>query len=240
MIELSPFSSDTSNTVDMLTSAAQTEQQTSYAQAMARFAKQERPVIRKIAMPYFIIWSVIALPVSCVLFITTGFLGFLAFCGALIGYVGVFALAARNWETRISQLMDFPTVLATTDELALNEPLTVQYSQHFKQDTTIEVLRVQLVLREWVRYTQGTNTYTDTRDIVQDEDWRDMVAVTAGETVEREFKLRVPEHAMHTWRTADDNRIHWMLRLDVDLPGWLDYKETYNIVVKPEVYTGDV
>jgi hypothetical protein len=240
MIELSPFQKDARGAMSAILSSASTAQQIKTAQAMARFRQQDGKLIRKIGMPYFIAWTVVMLLLAMILLFVSNLLGFAMFCVAPIGYVGAFALAARKWDNHISKLMDFPTMLATSDTLAINEPLTVQYSQHFKQDTTVELLRVQLVKREWVRYTQGTNTYTDTRDIVMDEDWRDMLDIRAGDTVEHEFTFTVPSDAMHSWRTASDNKIFWMLRLDVDMPGWFDYKEMYEIVVKPEIYKTNV
>ena len=240
MIELSPFDPDTSNTVDTVTENIQNEAQVKFVRSMARFGKQDKKIVRRIAAPYFIIWSVIIIPITCSFFAGNGLFGIVAFCGGILGYIGAFGLAARDWEHRLSDMMKFPVMLATSDDLALNQPLTVQYSQYFKKDLALEGIKAQLVLQEWVRYTQGTSTYTDTRNIVMGEDWTDAIDVRAGDTVEREFNFQVPLDAMHTWRTANNNRLHWLILLELDLPGWLDYKETYNIIVKPEVYAGDV
>jgi hypothetical protein len=136
--------------------------------------------------------------------------------------------------------MDIPSIHASSDTLQRGEELTIDYRQHFKKNTEIESLRVQLALREWVRYTQGTNTYTDTRDIVMDEDWLDMQPVTKEQDFAHTFTLRVPDDAMHTWEEANDNKITWRVKVDLDMPGWVDFRESYEVVVQPEAHNATV
>lgn len=152
---------------------------------------------------------------------------------ALLGYGGVALAGVMYWRSRVLGVMDYPTVSLSLYTLRRGDELEARYEQHFKKDITLKTLKVQLVQQEWVRYTQGTNTYTDTRDIVVDEMWYDDLSVHAGQTLEKRIKLRVPESAMHSWG-ADNNRISWRVKLSVDLPGWADYHEDFEVEVLAE------
>jgi hypothetical protein len=235
MIELGPYQgADATNVVGMISQAAETEKQRSVMATTSKFMQQGK-VARRIAMPYIIGWSVIAVAITLFLMSIHGaFVVLMCFVG-MFGYVGVGILAAQQWQGQISKMMDFPTMLASNDHPKVLESIDVTYRHTFHKDTTIETLKIQLVLREWVRYTRGTDTHTETRDIVMDEASIDMEQVRAGQTVEKSFTLTIPEHAYPTWIMAANNKLTWMIKLDVDLPGWLDYKDMYGIVILPEV-----
>jgi hypothetical protein len=195
---------------------------------------QQGKVTRRIMALFFGGWTISVIALGLFL---TPFGGGIVFALCVLwglGMVAMVFLAANYWQSRILAMMDFPTVHANADVLRRGDTLTLRYRHIFKQDTTIELLRFQLVLREWVRYTQGTSTYTDTRDIVMDEDWHEMLDVHEGLSIDREVQLRVPDDAMHTW-SMSDNKLSWLLKLEVDLPGWLDFQEHYELKVIPEV-----
>lgn len=205
-----------------------------FIQDVGRFAKQKH-AMRRIFGTLAVIWSV-ALGIFVIGardFVGDFMMPLLCFFGSL-SYLGVFFLGALYWKTRISALMDFPELEVDSDTAKRGEMLTVRYRHRFNKDTTIEALRFQLVLQEWVRYTQGTNTYTDTRDRVMDEDWYEMEQVYGGQTHTKRVMLKIPDTAMHSWE-ASDNKLTWHVKLTVDLPGWIgDYSETFKIYVPPE------
>ena len=163
---------------------------------------------------------------------STAFTGTLCF-GVPLGFF-TFSVFSLVWYQKFTALMDLPVVFASSDRLHPSDTLTVDYTQHFKQDSEIEALQLQLICQEWVRYTEGTSTYTDTRDIVVSEDWREGVPVTAAVDYEETFTLPVPADAMHTWTEANNNKIRWKVRLVLDMPGERDYQDDYDMIVLPE------
>ncbi|MEM6528997.1 MAG: hypothetical protein AAF653_11935, partial [Chloroflexota bacterium] len=87
---------------------------------------------------------------------------------------------------------------------------------------------------EWARYTSGTSTSTDSRDIVIVEDWIDNYPISANSDFIHSFSMKVPENAMHTF-TANDNKISWHINVEMDLPGWLDYRDRYDITISAQI-----
>ena len=154
--------------------------------------------------------------------------------GAVVG-LAVWMGSALWWYYKVTALMDLPTVFADTTQLRRDKDITITYKQHFKKDAEIEALQLQLICQEWVRYTEGTSTYTDTRDIVMDEDWRGHVPVSAAQDYEETLTLRVPTDAMHTWTEGRNNRIEWKIKLVLDMPGNRDFQDAYDVQVVPEV-----
>lgn len=223
--KLKPHIEETSSTVDLAVVPILAD--------VGRFT-QQKTAFRRIFGTIAAVWTV-ALGIFA--------LGTLEFGGFLIpmlcifgsiGYVGALFLGATYWKTRITALMDFPDVETERDRVRPGDAVEVRYSHRFKQDTTIEALQIQLIMREWVRYRRGTSTYTDTHDRVMGESVYQMERVMAGQTYGRLATLSVPSDAMHSW-SANDNRISWHIKVDVDLPGWIgDYTETYSITVLAE------
>jgi hypothetical protein len=233
--ELTTYSNDGNNVFSAIERSADTKKRVSVAQTLGRFAQQDGRVIWRIVRPYALMVGAAVIIATIGLMTINGvFLVLMCFVSIFAAF-GVFFLGAQAWQRKISALMDFPHVYATDNHLKIGQAFTVKYQHRFKQETTIEELKIQLVKREWVEYTQGTSTYTDTRDIVIEEHWRDMVPVREGQTVTLEFDFDIPLNSMHTWTRANNNRITWMLKLTVDLPGWLDYAEDFGLNVLPEV-----
>lgn len=200
------------------------------------FAKQ-KGMFRRILAPVWGTWAALIITIVLYRVADFGAVIFSLMCVVMPGALVLYAASAVWWRRQLGAMMDLPTIHATSDVLQRGDPLDIEYRQHFKKATEIESLRVQLTLREWVRYTQGTSTHTDTRHIVMDEDWIDMQAVSAGEDFTHTFKLRVPDNAMHTWETASDNKITWHVVVELDMPGWVDLRNNYNVMVQPEPVT---
>lgn len=163
---------------------------------------------------------------------------FVAVCGGIPLYAAMFVFGAYLWRNTFDRTMDLPVVFITADTLQRGQHFELDYSQHFKKDTQIETMKVQLILREWVRYTAGTSTSTDSRDIVITEDWLDNVPISANSDFIHTFNMKVPDTAMHTF-AATDNKISWHIAVDMDLPGWLDFRDRYDITVTAQVDTPD-
>lgn len=203
-------------------------------QTLQLFLKQQ-VMLHRVVIPAIIVWVIIVI-IGAIRMSNSGgqiILSIIIFGG--MGSIGITLLAARWWHGQFTRIMDFPRVYVADDFLRRNDDLQVRYKQRFKQKTEITTLKVQLVLREWVRYTQGTSTHTDQRDIVIDEDWLDHEPIRPEQIYEHDFDLRVPSNAMHSFE-ASNNKITWHLVIDLDLPGWIDYKNSYALTVTPEVY----
>ncbi len=215
------------------------QQEQSFWQTTGLFAAQ-KGVFRRILYPAWGVWLVILIATAIMFAPGFGWIIASVICLGLPGIAGIFALGALWWRQLFNTLMDIPHIYADSTMLHRDMPLELDYRQHFKKDTEIVVLKAQLVLREWVRYTQGTSTYTDTREIVFDEDWIDHQPISAGQNYHHKFRLRVPADAMHTWDNASNNKLTWHIKVDLDLPGWVDYRNAYEVTVLPEVTHADV
>lgn len=152
----------------------------------------------------------------------------------VLGFIIMLPVAAWWWQSRLHTVMEFPVITASSDIVKRDDDIQIHYRQQFNKDLTFELLRVQLVSQEWVRYTEGTSTYTDTRDHIEDEVWFEQETVMKGVTYSQSFTLKVPDNAMHTWDTASNNKIRWFVSVSLDLPGWLDYRERYPVIVSTE------
>ncbi|MFZ4814305.1 MAG: hypothetical protein ACOYL5_07210 [Phototrophicaceae bacterium] len=147
--------------------------------------------------------------------------------------VAAFLVGGWYWGQQMRQLMDFPTMEVAQDPVTPGDALQLTYRHTFKKPFTLDDVSLELILREWVEYTEGTDTKTDTHEVIIDTHMIPLLEVAADVPLEHRFTLTLPAHAMPTW-TQDSNRISWLIRLKVNLPGNFDYNEQFNLTVVPK------
>lgn len=123
----------------------------------------------------------------------------------------------------------------SSTRLRVGEELSVSYRQEWKRATEVNRVVCQLVLRETVCYSRGTDTVVDTYDNVIQQVESPGRHFASGEIIENRYALRIPETGMHTFRPSGDNRIEWFVRVCVDISRSPDITQEYEITVLPEM-----
>jgi hypothetical protein len=166
--------------------------------------KAGRSVI-SIAVGVFICVSIVAvIPLGGVFFSdlipgeASSFGVFMLFCGgiALVMLVGP-AISFVRTRLRSTKLED--AVVRVDDHLHPGESFDVRYEQRVNSAVEITSMSAKLVMREWVRWTSGTDTYTRTHDVVVDERVLSSRRFTSGSTIAETVRFQLPLEAMHTW-----------------------------------------
>jgi hypothetical protein len=147
--------------------------------------------------------------------------------------VGLGLLVWAIWPWIASLRVARPQVSISNDQLRVGEEFGLVYQQSFKSAVDVNRFAIQLVLHESATYRRGTNTYTATYDHVIQQ--LDLPArhFDAGEVFAQRQTLAIPPNAMHSF-SAYRNRLSWLIRLHVSIPGWPDFKQDYPVTVLAE------
>jgi hypothetical protein len=126
------------------------------------------------------------------------------------------------------------TAQLSRERLRPGDALTVRYEQPVRTEVEIGTLAMQMILREWAQYRRGTNTYTVFHDNIVDAYEEPGRRMQRGETILAEHTFRLPVDAMHSV-TATHNRLLWLVRITLALPGAPDVAEHVGFEVAPEI-----
>ena len=97
----------------------------------------------------------------------------------------------------------------------------------------LKVLTVWLVCQEEATFDQGTDIRTERRDVYRDRLFRKRsVDVSPDRPFEAEFELEIPDHAIHSFRSAN-NRIQWKIIVQAEAKNWPTLSRTYRLSVYP-------
>lgn len=115
--------------------------------------------------------------------------------------------------------------------LRLGERFNVEYEQQAKRHMKIDRVTLELICQEWVRYRQGTDTRTDTKDVYEHK----VVLLESGDVpanwrLTGTTQLEIPSDRMHSF-DASNNKIKWLLRLQTEIASWPDYKAEFPLEV---------
>ena len=125
-----------------------------------------------------------------------------------------------------------PEISLSTSTLSVGEGFSVYYAQTFKQTSDVQGIKLQLILRERATYQRGTDTTTVTHDETAAEYAFPAKVYESGEQLSFSRSMEIPPDGMHTFR-GRRNKILWLLRVKVDIAGWPDYSEDYELFVQP-------
>ncbi|NIS82649.1 MAG: hypothetical protein GTO14_21160 [Anaerolineales bacterium] len=148
--------------------------------------------------------------------------------------VGVLILLAGMWRFFSRVKLGEPVLMISNKVMRVGERFNVDYEHTFRQASEVERMAVDLVLQESATYTQGTDTRTDQHDHLADSFELPGGHFEAGEVVRQSFSMQIPRDAMHTF-VAKHNKLQWFVRVHVELAGWPDMHESFEIQVLPEM-----
>jgi hypothetical protein len=147
--------------------------------------------------------------------------------------VGIGMLAWVFWPAIVGMRIARPEVAVSSDALRVGEEFTFAYRQLLKRAADLRRVAIEFVFRETAIYRRGTDTVTVTHETPIETFERDGKYFGAGETLSEELALRVPADGMHTL-DAPRNKLQWFVKVHVEIAGWPDFKEEYEIPVIPE------
>ncbi len=147
--------------------------------------------------------------------------------------VGLGVLAAFLHQLLARRKVADPEVFISVQPVYLGETFTVRLRQQFKGRCQLNSITLKLLCREEATYRRGTNTYTDQHEVFEQvHTVAQARQVQAGDVLEEELSLTIPEDAMHTF-AGTWNKILWYLHIHVDIASWPDYREDFHFHVAP-------
>lgn len=125
-----------------------------------------------------------------------------------------------------------PEIVIDKTTLGVGETFTVSYSQIFKGRSEVRGIQLALVMRETAHHGSGKNshTYHYENPIAQYD--HPGQSFEAGETLSFSQPIGIPKPSMHTFH-AMNNSIDWTLKVKVDIAGWPDYQDSFELAVQP-------
>ena len=145
-------------------------------------------------------------------------------------------LIAYGFLPAVSRLrIEAPEMSVSSTRLRVGDEFSMSYRQTWKRATDVNRIGFQLVLRETVRYTSGTETVTDVHDDVVQQFESQGRHFGVGEMIDDHFTFRIPETGMHTFIPSQDNRIEWFVKVTVEMASWPDFTWEHELTVLPEM-----
>ena len=143
--------------------------------------------------------------------------------------ISIYLMAHRYSRARLGQ----PELLISSETLRLGESFTVNLMHTFKQNVTVDHIKLQFLFRETATYKQGTNTRTVIHNEMIEAFEMPGGPYRAGQMVQQSFTWQIPADGMHTVNVMR-NKIQWFVRLDVGIPKLPDYIDEHELIVLPE------
>ncbi len=147
--------------------------------------------------------------------------------------VGVGLLAWSVWPLIVGMKVTRPEVYASSDAVRPGDSFSFSFRQTFKSAAEMKGATLQLVRRESATYRRGTDTYTVTDEVVAQQFESLPRQFQAGEQLNEQRLMQIPPDAMHTF-AATNNKIRWLVKVQIGVGGWPDFKEEYEVRVLPE------
>ena len=125
-------------------------------------------------------------------------------------------------------------LLASDEYLHRGGSIELVLKQQVRRDADYERIKVQIVMREWVRYACGTTSCIEMFDhVIREHEEIGPISVARQSFFERRVHFDLPEYLMHAFHTPD-NRISWFIRVLIDIRGLPETEQFYRIALEPE------
>jgi hypothetical protein len=136
------------------------------------------------------------------------------------------------WNILIGAHLAEPQMFVSSNLAQRGDEIRVMYRQQLLKNIEFTHITLQLVVREWVRYSCGTDTCTTQHDTVYQE--KDYAGETRskGDLLDRRVAFTLPTDAMHTF-IASDNKIYWLIKIKLEMIGYSPYEEVFEVQVTP-------
>lgn len=158
--------------------------------------------------------------------------GLFALFGVPFIAIGLFLLGGALWNGIARARLGRPELTVSQAEVAVGETFGVEYRQRFRTSAEIYNSRIELLFRESATYTQGTDTRTDRHEEVLDYFDGPAGTFPGDGMAQQAGTFTIPRDGMHSF-TATNNKLQWFVRLKVDVKGWPDLTEEYELRVLP-------
>ncbi len=158
----------------------------------------------------------------------------LCFLLLVAGTVAVAFGGPRLQAAIVGRRLGSPVMWASAEELLRGDTLDLTFSQDINRPTDIQSVVFQLLLRETVTYTSGTDRVTVTHDHVIGRVERPGRPMQKGYRLEERADFRIPPDAMHTF-VASNNKLQWFVTVQVKIARWPDFRKVYQVTVLPEI-----
>ena len=145
--------------------------------------------------------------------------------GLVIAAIGIYPWIA--W-LRVAR----PEITIDKTAAGVGEDFTVSYSQNFKRRSEVRGIQLSLVMRESAHHRAGKNSHTYHHEETIAQYDHPGQTYKAGDTLAFSQTMGIPKSGMHSFQ-AINNSIDWELRVKVDIAGWPDYREDFEIQVQP-------
>ncbi len=127
-----------------------------------------------------------------------------------------------------------PEISVSNATPRIGEEFFLSFAQTYKQATDVARIAVQLVFRESASYRSNKSRHTVTHDNVVEQFEYPARHFETGDVFRFRRALTIPTNAMPTFR-ALNNRLLWLVRAEIQIQGWPDSVEEFEIQVLPEL-----
>lgn len=151
--------------------------------------------------------------------------------GSIFALVGAICLAGATTKFLASMRLEPPSLTLSVSPLFLGESFHGELVQRVKKPASINAVTVTLICREWVQYTQGTSTHTQTHDVYTVKNTLDVSGIVEPpDSIRGHVEFQIPEEAMHSF-SASNNRVDWLIEVHTDIADWPDYSSKFELSV---------
>ena len=148
--------------------------------------------------------------------------------------VGLVAIAAGIYPWIAWLKVTRPEIIIDKTTVGVGDTFTVSFSQNFKGSSEVRGIQLTLVMRETAHHGSGKNSHTYQHEVTIDQQDHPGQTFEAGETLAFTQPISIPKSGMHTFH-AMNNSIDWRLKVKVDIAGWPDYQDSFELAVQPSL-----
>lgn len=155
---------------------------------------------------------------------------FVLICGSVAGALGIYSAAFLYWYYVIGKQLGVPVLMVNSRQVRPGGDIRVRYRQDVLKDMHLMHGAIQLIVRESVAYSCGTDTCYEQHDHVVNLSSVRSGRYVAGQKLDLDGELHVPSDAMPTF-VADSNKIGWLIQVDLAFETIDSYSEIFQIEV---------
>lgn len=154
-----------------------------------------------------------------------------SFVGGIFALIGLACFGGGFTKMLAAMRLEPPAITIAMSPLYLGETVQGELVQRVKKPAQINSVTVTFVCREWVEYTQGTDTRTETHDIYTVKETLDVSGlISPPDCIRGHFEFQIPEEGMHTF-SASNNTVTWLIEVHTDVAEWPDYSSSFELSV---------
>ena len=158
-----------------------------------------------------------------------------AIFGGVFALIGLLCVGGGAIKFLASMQLEPPSITMSASPLYLGETLSGELVQRVKKTASINSVKVTLICREWVEYTQGTDTQTRTHDVYTVKETLDVSGeISPPDCIRGHFEFEIPEEGMHTF-SASNNKVSWLIEVHTDVADWPDYSSSFELSVAARI-----